>query len=68
MLEELRLNPRASAARTRGRGTGVSAATEPVEVDRELSTGFADRARLRSTGVSGPIHSEWCGVRKEAVG
>ncbi len=67
MLEELRLNPRASAARTCRCCSGQDAVTDPVRVDLNLSTGFADRARLRSTGVSAPIHSAWCGLAKEEV-
>ena len=68
MLEELRLNPRASAARTCRRCSGQDAVTDPARVDLNLSTGFADQARLRSTGASGPIHSVWGGLAKEEVG
>ena len=68
MLEELRLNPRSPAARFKGRCPGESAATGDGTVDPRLSTGFAEGARPRSTGVAGPIHSPWIGAIKEEVG
>lgn len=68
MLEELRLDPRASAARTCDRCSGQDAATDPAVGDPNLSTGFADRARLRSTGASEPIHSVWGRLTQEDVG
>jgi len=68
MLEELRLNPRSPAARFKGRCPGESAATGDWTVDPRLSTGFAEGARSRSTGVAGPIHSPWIGAIKEEVG
>ena len=68
MLEELRLNPRSPAARFKGRCPGESADTGDGTVDPSLSTGFAEGARSRSTGVAGPIHSPWIGAIKEEVG
>jgi hypothetical protein len=68
MLEELRLNPRAPAARTWGRCSGESAAADVEKVDPSLSTVSAWRARLPSTGTSGPIHNVWGGFAKEGVG
>ncbi len=68
MLEELRLNPRARGARSWGRCRGAVAATSVGEVKRSLSTGYAERARLRSTGRPGPIHRVWRGNIKEEVG
>jgi hypothetical protein len=67
MLEELRLNPRSQAERFKGRYPGQSAATEDGTVDPRLSTGFADGARLRSTGPAGLIHGR-VGAKKEEVG
>jgi len=68
MLEELRLNPRSPAARFRGRCPGEGAAAGDGTVDPRLSTGFAEGARLRSTGAAGLIHSPWIGAIKEEVG
>jgi len=67
MLEELRLNPRSQAARFNGGCPGRSAATGDSTVDPRLSTGFAAGARLRSTGLAGPIHRR-LGAKKEEVG
>ena len=50
MLEELRLNPRAPGARSRGRNPGAHAVTDGVKVKRSLSTGYAEAAAGRSTG------------------
>src|SRR2546428_13322346 len=55
MLEELRLNPRSPAARSRGRRPGGCVLTDVGAVDPNLSTGFARRARRRSPGGGGPI-------------
>ena len=68
MLEELRLSPRAPGARSWGRCRGAVAASSDVEVKRRLSTGYAERARLRSTGRPGPIHRMCRGFTKEEVG
>jgi hypothetical protein len=64
MLEELRLNPRAPGARSWGRRPGDGAATDVGGVGPGLSTGFADHARVRSTGRAEPIHTlgVWIGV------
>ncbi len=67
MLEELRLNPRSSGARSDGRRPCVRGITDDRKVDPSLSTGFADGALLRSTGQMVPIHRPWLG-RKEVVG
>jgi len=68
MLEELRLNPRAPRARSWGRCPGVGAAIGDQKIKSSLSTGFAERARLRSTGRSRPIHRMRFGIKKEMVG
>ncbi len=70
MLEELRLNPRSPAARSRGRRSGGSGLAGDGKVETSLSTGFADGARLRSTGRSSLIHSPWSDPwgYKEVVG
>jgi len=69
MLEELRLNPRSPVQRFKGRCPGESAATDDATADPRLSTGFAEGARSRSTGVAGSIHSLWIGaIKKEEVG
>ena len=57
MLEELRLYPRPPATRTEGRMAGDRAAGDPGVAGHSLSTGYADRVRLGSTDVCGPIHS-----------
>ena len=69
MLEELRLNPRSPAARSRGRCLGAVVDTGGGLVDPNLSTGFAGRAWLRSTGSTSPIHSARTGTvgQKEDV-
>ena len=67
MLEELRLNPRSQAERFKRRYPGQSAATEDSTVDPRLSTGFADGARLHSTGPAGLIQGR-VGAKKEEVG
>jgi len=67
MLEELRLNPWSPGARSCGRRPGGRGITDDITVGPSLSTGFADGARLRSTGRLGPIHRPWLG-RKEVVG
>ena len=69
MLEELRLNPRSPAARSRGRCLGTVVDTGGGLVDPNLSTGFAGRAWLRSTGSTSPIHSARTGTvgQKEDV-
>ncbi len=67
MLEELRLNPRSSGARSEGRRPCVRRITDYRKVDPSLSTGFADAALLPSTGHMAPIHRPWLG-RKEVVG
>lgn len=59
MLEELRLNPRSPATRSRGRSPGEDAAGDDGSVDPSLSTGFAGWPRLRSTGGSDSIHTLW---------
>ena len=68
MLEELRLNPRSPAERSRGRRPGGCGYADVGVVDPSLSTGFANRPRWRSTGTSDPIHSLWGGLKKEEVG
>lgn len=69
MLEELRLNPRAHAARSGDGCTGDGADTDVGTVDPNLSTGFANQGRLRSTGVPSAIHRVvWCRIDKEGVG
>ena len=68
MLEELRLNPRAPGARSWGRRLGCNAATGGGWFDPNLSTGFAERPRWRSTGPRPPIHSRWRADRQEVVG
>jgi hypothetical protein len=65
MLEELRLNPWSSRARTWRRSSGDYPAAGNRGVDAGLSTGFAERARPRSTGPWKPIHAVWGG--KEEV-
>lgn len=57
MLEELRLSPRSQAARFAVCCPGLSATAHDREAEPSLSTAFAERARLRSTTPSGPIHS-----------
>src|SRR2546427_1894179 len=56
MLGELRCSLRAPAKRPTGGCPGVSAATDVAVVDPNLSTGFADGARWRSTGAHASIH------------
>lgn len=51
MLEELRLYPRSPAARIKGSCPGDSAAIGRGGLRRGLSTGYAGRGRLRSTGA-----------------
>ncbi len=68
MLEELRLNPWSPAARSRGRRPGGCVLTDGGAVDPSLSTGFARRARRRSTGEGSPIHRVWRGLEEEEVG
>ena len=67
MLEELRSNPRSPAARFRVRCPGQSAAIGDRKVDPRFSTGFAERARRRSTAALGPIHSAGKGEANEEV-
>ena len=69
MLEELRLNPRAHAARSGDGCMDVDAGADAGIVDPNLSTGFANGGRLRSTGAAMAIHRVmWCGIHKEGVG
>jgi hypothetical protein len=68
MLEELRLNPRAPEARSGDRRRAIDAVTDVGVVDPNLSTGFAERGRRRSTGAPNPIHRTWGGTQKEEVG
>ena len=67
MLEELRLNPRSPATRSRGRWPGGRVLADIGVVDPGLSTVYPGQARLRSTGVADPIHRMWPG-EKEGVG
>ena len=68
MLEELRLNPRGPVQRFRGRCPGENGATGDGTIDPQLSTGFAEGPRSRSTGMAEPIHSPWAGAITEEVG
>ena len=68
VLEELRLNPWAPAARSRGRRLGESVGRRGLRVDPSLSTGFAGRPRLRSTAVVMAVHRGRRGTKKEGVG
>ncbi len=68
MLEELRLNPWSPAARSHGRRPGGCVLTDIGAVDPSLSTGFAKRARWRSTAQGDPIHRQWDGLEREEVG
>jgi hypothetical protein len=68
MLEELRLSPCAAAARSRGRCAGQDATAGGGDFDPNLSTAFAERGRLPSTGSLTPIHRTWVGTNKEEVG
>ena len=68
MLEELRLNPRSSRARTWGRCWDEAAGAGSRRDGSGLSTGFAERRRLRSTGLAGLIHGVSGGMAKEKVG
>ena len=68
MLEELRLSPRSSGARTWGRRSGAVAAAGSNRVRSGLSPGFAERPGRRSTGPSGLIHDAWERLAKEEVG
>jgi len=68
MLEELRLNPRSSRARTWGRCWDEAAGAGSRRDGSGLSTGFAERRRLRSTGLAGLIHGVSGGMAKEEVG
>ena len=67
MLEELRLNPRSPATRSRGRWPGGRVLADIGVVDPSLSTGYPDQSRLRSTGVADPIQRMWPGG-KEGMG
>ncbi len=67
MLEGLRLNPPSSGARTWRRCSGEFAAAGSNRVEPGLSTGFAERPGLRSTGPTGPIHNAWRGLAKKGV-
>jgi hypothetical protein len=67
MLEELRLNPRALAGRTRGRRPGMTVGTEDGSADPGLCTGFADRRGAASTGADDPIHRVAATTSKEEV-
>jgi hypothetical protein len=68
MLEELRLNPRSSWARTWGRCSGEAAGAGSRRGGSGLSTGFAERQRRRSTGPAGLIHGVSGAMAKEKVG
>lgn len=68
MLDELRSNPRAPQARSRGRRPGGSGVTEGDAGYPGLSTGFADGGRIASTGAAGPVHRPGWGIDKEGVG
>jgi hypothetical protein len=68
MLEELRMDPRARVARSEASRVGVDAGAEGGTVGPDLSTGFAEGDRLRSTGALYAIHRVWCGEEKEEVG
>jgi hypothetical protein len=59
MLEELRLNPCAPAARSGGRCLGLRADTDGGVGYTRLCTAFACSRRRRSTGA--PRHDVWCG-------
>src|SRR5258708_40229386 len=67
MLERLRLNPPSSGARTWRRCSGEFAAAASNRVEPALSTGFADRPGLRSTGPTGPIHNARRGLTQKCV-
>ena len=68
MLEELRLNPRPPAERSQGRRAGGGGESEGGRFDPDLSTGFAEGPRLRSTAGATPIHMRMAGMKKEEVG
>ena len=68
MLEELRLNPGSSGARTWGRFSGEAAVAGSWRDGSGLSTGFAERQGLSSTGPAGHICAAWGGMAKEKVG
>ena len=57
MVVELRLYPRAPAARTGGRCPSPSAVGEREDSDPSLSTAFAKGSRLGCTGLLALIHS-----------
>ena len=64
MREELRLSPRSPGARSWGRPPGGGAVPDGVKVNRRLSTGFAGRRGVNSTGPVGarrPIYKEVVG-------
>ena len=69
MLEELRSNPRSRAARARGCCVGTATAAAQGNVDPRLSTAYAGRSRVRSTGAERSIHRGMEGPRtaKEEV-
>lgn len=67
MLEELRLNPRALAWRTRGRRQGADAGAVGVAGNPSLSTGFAESRRMASTGTHTRIHRLDETTNKEGV-
>ena len=66
MLEELRLYPRAPAARTGGYPAAGDAGIETGPAGHNLSTGFAEQPWRGSTGVWNPIHS--ARTQQEVVG
>ena len=68
MHKGLRVNPRSSGGRTWSRCPGGAAAAGGIRVSVGLSTGFAERPGLRSTGRCGPISGPWIGMAKEEVG
>jgi hypothetical protein len=67
MLEELRLNPRAAAARSQVCCAGVDMGRDGGAIDPKLSTTYARGRRLRSTGALHPIH-RGVAIHKEEVG
>jgi hypothetical protein len=64
MLEELRLYPRAPAARTGGCLAAGGAGIDQIPAGHNLSTGYAEQPWPGSTGAWSPIHS----ARSQEVG
>src|SRR5437016_14525672 len=68
MLEELRLNPRSSRARTWGRCWDEPAGAGSGRDGSGLSTGFAERRRHRFTGLARLIRGVSGGTARDRVG